>query len=385
MAAEPPLSLSEIERWRHAIRGDVAANYHLEMGYALVKAGDIAAALSHFGQAMAVGEVPEAAFAVYVTRQLAGETTRDIQVPPLGAAAFLDRMASPGREQEADIFLAAAGDLTANAQTLSALARLRIVHGQLDIAETLLVLAEKICATDIVVDLYKQAANVAVRNDNAGMSLGFLKKAFLLAPATPGLQLALGQAHARLGAFQSALAEIRPLAVPGKTVEYYFLAHTLLCMGQADESAAIFGQAMEMARHAGDQKTMAGALTWQGIAWQSAGELEKAAACHEEAGAVEATKVLAASNLGLVRLAQGRLAEAENLCRPDLDRPNNAWVTTNAALVASAQGQWQRADKLHTVAYSADRSQIWQQAWRRSWVRDDLETVYRRLGFSRPV
>lgn len=385
MAAETTLPLSEIERWRHAIRGDVAANYHLDMGYALVKTGDIAAALSHFGHAMAGGEVPEAAFALQATRRLAGERAEVPQASPLGAVAFLDRMSSPGRGHEADIFLATADDLTATAQTLSALTRLRIVHGQLDVAETLLALAEKACPQETAVDLYRQAANVAVQNDHAGKSLVFLTKATRLAPTAPGLQLALGHAYSRLGEFQSALAVIRPLAVPGKTTEYYFLAHTLLCTGEGRESAEMFDQAIEMARRAGDQKTMAGALTWQGIAWQSAGELEKAAVCHEAAGAVETAKVVATSNLGLVRLAQGRLTEAEDLCRPGLDRPNNAWVTTNAALVASAQGKWQLADKLHAVAYAADRSQIWQQAWRRSWVRSELEAIYMRLGFSRPI
>lgn len=357
-------SAEQIEHWRRMIRETTFSNYHFKMGMALVRTGEMSAAIEAFRRA--------------------------VDIRPTGFEAhvlLIDALNSLGDRVSADAVArqAAALDPAFHANGLLALADDHANEGRIDEAEAILnrLLDDAPGCLDRAAPIFGKLAEVALRTERRETTIRFSDLALKHHPAPgPELWFLRGVAMRRLDRYAEAVAAMETVALfeplrldalvssgydrliqldfagsakvlrralaidPGYLVTQSTLCLCLLASGQPALAHEAIQPSLSL------PGTVAQVHSYAGLCLQAQGNVP-AALAHYNAGYKKDRTT--ATYLGLGIQAAGDLAGAERLHRETLamETPKSSFALSNLALVLAAQQRFQEAGETFAAAVAA--------------------------------
>lgn len=393
MTLNSPVNLSaeQIERWRRMIRETTFANYHFKMGMAMVKTGEMPAAIQAFRRAVdirptgfqahvllidALNAVGDLAAADAVAREAAA---LDPAFYDNGLLALADDHADEGRVEEAEATL---GQLLNHAPSY---------RGQ-------------------AAPVFGKLAEAALRTERWEMTVRFFDQALKHHPApSPELWFMRGVAMRRLDRYAEAVAAmetvvafeplrldalvsigydrlvqldfagaekvlLRALAVdPDYVVTQGTLCLCRIASGQPAEAYQAIQPSLPL------PGTVAQVHSYAGLCLQAQGDLT-AALAHYQAGQKKDRST--STYLGLGLQAAGDLVGAERLHRETLalEYRKSSFALSNLALVLVAQRRFDEATEAFAAAVAASPAMIPLEARLRPWAREILHEGFATAG-----
>ncbi|WP_083901207.1 tetratricopeptide repeat protein [Azospirillum sp. B4] len=387
-APAPVLTVEDVDRWRQAIRRDTFSNYHLEMGMALVKQGEDAAAIGQLRQALSVRpDFPLALQQLHALLLKAGRATEAGDL--LQAAAANDPEAPIKAHLAGALFQGSRGNPDMAAQALDAAARLAgdtpallhvrtalgfITHGAWKPAppDSLPEVTER-TVRGALAELYRDKAMAYVQAQRYEAAVAAFSALRVYAPDDHHLDLHHAVALLGAGRFDAAVDVLDRLAAQpdGPKPDLTLHVRGALAAGRLDRADALVRE----------RPSDPSARTLQGLIAANRGNWREAADLQREAVAAAANEPFARTNLGLALQGLGQTAEAVEAHRAALAiAPDDAWILTNLGLALTAAGQADDALTAHRRAMEASGGLLRYTIAQRRWAAADLTRIYTQLG-----
>jgi tetratricopeptide (TPR) repeat protein len=384
-------SAEQIEDWRRAIRETTFSNYHLKMGMALVRSGEIPSAIESFRRSMntwkigfgsyvllidCLNELGDRASAEAVAQQAA---SLDPAFHANGLLALADDHADEGRIKDAEAVLDRLLDYTPGRLTQMA-------------------------------PIFGKLADLALRMGHSEEAVRFSSQALKHHPAPgPELWFLRGAAMRRLGRYAEAVGAMETVALfeplrldalvssgydrliqldfigsakilrralaidPGYLVTQATLCLCLLACGQPTAAYKTIEPSLPL------PGTVAQVHSYAGLCLQAQGNVP-AALAHYNAGYEKSRST--ATYLGLGLQAAGDLTGAERLHRETLalETPKSSFALSNLALTLMAQGRSQEAKEIFTAAAAETPAMIPLELRLRPWAMAALHEGFTAVG-----
>lgn len=418
---------ADIDAWRRAIRDDTFARYHYEMGRAMSRTGDSAAAAAAYERAIAISPslcVSHAALIELLNGLGRGDEAdaarqRGAAVrPDFMAAAFVEFGVEAYLEGDYDtaeqrfvlakntepndgewslwreLARAASGKdcrMSGPFPVLSAPRLLEIVEAYLDAGKALYAKGRPAEAKNILSRALELAPDhpetlgymglvlaYEKRNDEA---IPLMRRAVASNAGLLDIQANLGITLQLSGNYEESISALeRAVALKGDGGWLQgHLGCSLYLAGRHEEAFARLVQALQLSPEEFWIRT------YLGIVHQAAGRIEEAVATQREALRRTPRSPWVIGCLGLALQAWGRSADNKACQRAALTlAPGEPWQCANYALALLEEGRKEEAARWARRAAAADPNSIWHQLNLRPIGQADLRDLYAKVGFVQP-
>lgn len=353
----------DADLWRKRIREDTFAGYHYEMGIAIEREGNAAAAIDAYRRAISIKRDFLGAYARLVALLRASGRADDADGVAREALAIDPHFLAHAHQRFAKDELSQRRYDAAAAELDQALA----LHPHMSVDP----------------ELWEIFHGIGLRKQQTDMAAAepYFRRALTINPDVPEAHLALGLTLLAQCRFAEARQAFEGAAAckPDDAIIRTHLGLALQAEGRLEESLRVHRAAI--ARDPG----CVSAYCNFGVCFHAAGRLDDATATYARALTINAGDPNVLTYWGTALHAKGHLQEAEAVHRRALDLlPDYSLALSNLALVLQAQGRQAEALDLHKR--SADRAGpwLWCFAAFRPWAAAELDTAYRALGRERP-
>lgn len=386
----------DFDTWRRRIREETFGLYHYEMGVAIRREGNGAAAVEAFRRALDIMPTLSEAHAELIRTLDEAGRTADAEaartqaralVPDYEARAAFRRAKDHQARNELAEALGALDTVESLAPTLPEV-RLRrgqvlLLMGRLDEAAAVL-LNHWPDHTSLVSETGTALRRIAEGLRNAGAverAVPVYEWLRVIAPDDAADLAGFGLAMVMLGRVGrgSALGREAVRLDPDLVAGHLVLGIALQSAGEAEAALGCFARANRLAP--GDLRVPLHA----GLALQSLGRIDEAMERYQTALALAPTVAVSVSCYGLGLQGRGLFREAEARHREAIALdPTSAWAYTDLGLALEAQGRHAEALDAHRQAVAFQPQWIAYHARQRGWAMATLAAVYRTMGVPLP-